>query len=613
MYQLPPGITPATLKKMATRLCQEVDAVEDAKSTLSGRWRQNERLYFVDSSATGMILVEGMPPYAVPTQRTKIDRLVGSTLVACTSVEPYVQVMDDTPTGDNVSDIETSLMTMATENDFSNNYSQSLRVGALSNIGILRCVMTVDEGNEFDGGLQFDWTDPQNFMAYPIAAETLKRAKTCGHRTWEMAYVIEEKIKDGEYIDPEISIEAMADDAPPPPNNTDSQYDKSSDTTDVSPEDGIITEWDLITTEKVNGKWRKYSVLLAYDTQKILRIEEWNYSRVPYAVTRFVRTEKRIFGNDSVAQLIQGMCQMVNDLLSAGVHGTLSTSMPLTFVIGGLSGGKAISYAPGKIIPLSSGSSIQQVRIDFNFAGLVQLIQLIEPWIDGAIGISRVASSQELSPNTKATTVRAMVAADSQKQDQYLEVATESMVDMWQIMYEYLIAHFDVFKKRYGNLIPLEDDSFKASQYRFKATAMSASSQNALLQKLQTLGAMAQNPASTLDPQKVEIAFIEGMDLPMSAKTLQKDIVTKLNQFVELCKANGIPVENILAEAAQKVAAQQQALQLGHQLGQMPDDEPQGENDGSIDANGDAAAFSESGMGGGGDSPLSGPSGGLPE
>ena len=186
-------------------------------------------------------------------------------------------------------------------------------------------------------------------------------------------------------------------------------------------------------------------------------------------------------------------------------------------------------------------------------------------------------------------------------------------MDTWQIMYEYLIAHFDVFKKRYGNLIPLEDDSFRASRYRFKATAMSASSQNALLQKLQTLGAMAQNPASTLDPQKVEIAFIEGMDLPMSAKTLQKDIVTKLNQFVELCKANGIPVENILAEAAQKVAAQQQAFQVGHQLGQMPDNEPQGENDGSIDANGDAAAFSESGMGGGGASPLPGPSGGLPE
>jgi len=579
-YVLPDGVTAEWLSELAGRLCDEVDAVENAKSSLEGRWRKNEQLYYVDSSATSMILVEGMPPYAIPVQRTKIDRLVGSTLVACTAVTPYVQVLDDTPTGENISDIETSLMAMATENGFSSCFSQSLRVGALSNIGVMRCVMSVDEKDHLDGGLQFDWAPPQEFMAYPIEVEDLQRAKTCGHRLWEMAYEVQSKVDEGEYIDPDMVITAMGGDNAAPANYTQSSYSLTQNTSPVVPEDDKIIEWDLITLAKIDGKWKRWQVLLAYTTRKILAIREWPYPVFPYTVTKFVRSEKRIFGNDSIAQIIQGLCQLVNDLATAGIHGTLSTSMPMTFIIGGLKGkGKAITYEPGKIEQLDAGAAVESIRIDFNLAGLVEFIQLVEPWIDGAIGISRIASSQELPANTKATAVRAMVAADSQKQDQYLEVATESMVGIWRIMYMYLANHFEVLKKRYGNLIPLTDKQFAATKYRFRATAISAASQNMYIQKLSTLAQMSANPNSTFDPSKVEVAVAEGLDLPLNIKTLQKDAVTALNEAVKQWTAAGIPVAQILMQAADIVKAQQEAQQMGAAIGSLPDEEDNEPND----------------------------------
>ena len=588
-YILPEGVDATWLNALASRLCDEIDSVENAKGDLSGRWRKNEQLYFVDSSATSMILVEGMPPYAIPVQRTKIDRLVGSTLVACTAVTPYVQVLDDTPNGENVSDIETSLMAMATENGFSSCFSQSLRNAALSNIGVMRCVMTVDDQDRLDGGLQFDWAPPQEFMAYPIEVEDLSRAKTCGHRLWEMVYEVEDKVANGEYIDPDTVITAMGGNSATPANYTESAYNRTQDSSPVLPEDDKIIEWDLNTIAKLNGKWQRFQVLLAYTTRKILQIQPWPFPCSPYVVTKFVRSEKRIFGNDSIAQIIQGLCQLVNDLATAGIHGTLSTSMPMTFIIGGLKGkGKALTFEPGKIEALDSGAQVESIRIDFNLAGLVEFIQLVEPWIDGAIGISRVASSQELPANTKATTVRAMVAADSQKQDQYLEVATESMVGVWRIMYMYLANYFPLFKKRYSNLIPLTDSEFTKTKYRFRATAISAASQDAYIRKLSALSQMSQNPNSTFDPAKVEVAVAESLDLPLNVKTLQKDVVTALNAAVKQWTAMGIPVADILMQAATIVQQKQEAHQIGAAIGGMPDEEQPndtGNTSGQVDPN----------------------------
>ena len=67
--------------------------------------------------------------------------------------------------------------------------------------------------------------------------------------------------------------------------------------------------------------------------------------------------------------------------------------------------------------------------------------------------------------------------------------------------------------------------------------------------------------------------------MPLNIKTLQKDAVTALNQAVKQWTAAGIPVAQILMQAADIVKAQQEAQQIGTAIGSLPDEEGNEPND----------------------------------
>jgi len=515
--------------ELAQRICQEIDASESSKGTLPLRWERNEKIYHVDPDVSALHVAEGMQPYNIPLYRQKADRVIGTVHSAITGLYPYVQALDDSAEGNNDELVERGLQAMAEDGDFASKLKQVLRLAVNTNLGTLRIRPELKHR-----AVTMDWVHPGNMMCYPAEHGTFAEAKTVGHRFYKMRYRIERAQRKGSYYEEEIF---GGDD---PNDHYQGRINTRTETTQpVDQGEAQVELWEVIheCDLKGNGEYRRYLCVVARSQQKLLSCQEYPYSMPWYFDVRLDDAGGQVWPNDSLAQILQGVQMAYSDIHTTLIHGSYMAAFPLVVVSGGALPVKAKKYGPSTLIESPMDVKVQAIATSFNPGALPMEAQKLEEVADSVSGISRLGMSEALPASTTATAAGGMLQAQQERKDQYTESVSPAISRIWEFLYELLQHHFEAMRVVLGTRFPkgLTYAALAGRRLRFQVTGRSgASSPQSLLQKLQFLASLTQNPNSSLDYGRIEERMLQALDLPFSTQGLQKNgpAVQELEQLI---------------------------------------------------------------------------------
>lgn len=503
--------------EIARQICAEIEASEGAKGTLPLRWERNEKIYNVDPDVSALHVAEGMQPYNIPLYRQKADRVIGTVHGAITGLYPYVQALDDADDGTNEENVERALQAMADDGDFGPKLKQAMRLAVNTNLGILR--VRPDFRRK---ATTIDWVHPGNMMCYPAEHGTFAEAKTVGHRFYKMKYRIAQAQKTGGYYPGEIFGGDDPNDHYQGRTNT-----RTETTQPVHDGEAQVEVWEVVHEADLagNGDFRRYLCVVARAQQKLLRCEEYPYSTPWYFDFRLDDAGGQIWPNDSLAQILQGVQMAYSDIHTTLIHGSYMAAFPLVVVSGGTLPVKAKKYGPSTLIESPMDVKVQAIATNFNPGALPHEGEKLEEVADAISGISRMGVGSPLPGDTTATEANGLLQAQQEQKDQYTEAIAPTVGRIWEFLYELLQHHFEAVRRVLGTRFPQEltYPMVAGRQFRFEVTGKSgASSPQALLQKLQFLASLTQNPNSSLDFEQIETRMLQALDLPFSTQGLRK-------------------------------------------------------------------------------------------
>jgi hypothetical protein len=493
--------------------------------------------------------VDGLAAYGISLWRGKCDRIVGDTIGGLFSVEPFVQCIDESGEGIPGDRIERDLTFLATQAGVQEAFARAIFMSANCNLGAWYVRTKAADGKVV--GFESDWIDARHFFVYPSNARKMADVKTHGHRFYLRLEEVQRLQKAKVWFKGNVSGGADPDEQ----THLEGQFDKSTGPDEAKAEDGWVELFELITT--LSDGSRVFCVI-ARDTQLLLDVQEWNDEYEPswYSIVRLLRTEKRVYGSDSVAGGIQGLCLAHADGFNATMAGLYFSAYPL-LVRTGYVGPAAENYEPGQIMDVDEGVTVNAIPIQFNLQGFLAALDKIEVLVDQTIGVSRLATSGAVNANTKATAIQAMLASDQNRQAGYQDAAAESLEEGMRALHSLYRVHYADLKEAFGNALEATEEDL-ARPMRIVASGRSVGDPNAILQKLMAFMELAQNPASPWDVTKVLQRVASAFGLPFDPTGLEKDEFTMLRDLSTTLAQQGINATEVLAAAAQAIEAQGQ-------------------------------------------------------
>lgn len=504
-------------KKLAERICREIEASEAAKGTLPLRWERNEKIYHVDPDVTSLHVAEGMAPYNIPLYRQKADRVIGTVHSSITGLYPYVQALDEDMDGNNDEVVERGLQAMAEAGRFESRLKQVLKLAVNTNIGTLRITPAFPRS-----AARIEWIHPGNMMCYPAEHGSFEEAKTIGHRFYKMRYRIEQEQRKGRYYAAEI----FGGDDPNEHYSGRSRTQSKTQTTEpVVPEDGEVELWEVIHECDLmgTGEYKRYLCVVAKSQQALLSCQPYPYRRLWYIDFRVDESDGQVWPPDSLAQVCHGIQLAYSDIHTTLIHGSYMAAFPVV-VSGGTLPVKTKKYGPAALIESPTEVKVQALQTGFNPGALPSEGAVLEAVMDSVTGISRLGVSQNLPASTTATAANGLLQAQQETKDQYTQSIAPSVARVWEFLYELLTRHFDEVRLALGSRFPsdLTYPCVAGKTYRFEVTGKSGSSSpQGLLNKLQFLLQMASNPQSGLDQKEIVEKIVQALEFPFSAQSLK--------------------------------------------------------------------------------------------
>lgn len=510
------------VEALARRVCQEAQAVENANSSILTRWQRNTRLYNLDPSLVSNPKPKAVPTYAMPIMRQKTNRLVGSVFSSLTSGVSYVQATNDSVELPVKKAIQADLTMMAKEGDFESSLYTTLIHAALTNCGVIRTIpeYRVVDGVEYFQKFTYDVIRADQLICYPNDVYTLEEAKTVGHKFSLPIWVIKQRQSEGIYQDVDVLPTTYSQD-----DQNLGPIKKTQNTEPVQIDDGDVDLLSVITWSDHEGMAQRYVMTIVKETSAVLRIQPWEYEHINYSNFRLTRSESAVIGDDSFGNLLQGLNMAYNDLMGIAVAGAIITAFPPAAIIGGTLDSQTKEYGAAELLEFPNGGvSFASIPITFNGQVIPMLLEKIEEMADAVSGISRVSSSQSVPGSTKATTVNALTEADRQRMDQYVSIAAEGFLKVFQFMLDVYEVDYTLIRNRYRDMLQVEDGEDLIHDYLLDVSGKSvAGNTDVMLQSMQMVLQLAQNPASGINFQAATEAMLQVMPLPVDWKTLQND------------------------------------------------------------------------------------------
>lgn len=581
------------IDETAGNLCNQLNSVDSQLARLNPRWTNVLNLYYAIPTATYANQVTGLAPYGITPWRGKCDRIVGDIVGGLFASQPYLQVLDETGDGEAASRVERDLLFLLDKSGLPYQFDRAVWWAAHTNIGAVRITPEMDEGRVV--GFRSEHIDPRNFYVYPSNCRNLKEAKTIAHRYWMREDMVKDLQEQGAWKKGDVSGTGDPDE----PTRLPGVFDLSNGPDSVMPEDGWVEIIEGMT--RIGKKWRH--ITLARESQFILDDQEWPeaYPDRWYSIVRMVNTEDRVYGFDSVANSVQGLCLLVADLFNFTAGGVFLGCQPI-MVVRGYSGSQAINYKPGEIVSMGADESVDKFTMDFDIDMARAMLEEAGTAIDATVGQSRLATGGSVDPNTKATAIQAMLSADTARASGYQDSAAEGLESLGETMLKLFRAHYEEIKAEFGDAIESTPEDL-AITFRIAAAGRSSGDPKTQIQKAMAFLELAMNPDAPWDRTKLLERLSTMLDLPFDPSALLSDMETQMRELVKVAAEVGIDPVAVLGSAIQEqvIAAQMEAM-IGPEGEQAPPDggmETGSEFGGGTPAEGSLSAGIVPGMGDG--------------
>ncbi len=535
--------TPEERKKIAEALCLEIDeSIRECKA-LKERWDRNEALYRNEDGILAVQICDSIPARHIPVVQPKIDEIVGETYISTTSISPMVQgvpASGDTETADK---IERDLETLLSKGQFDTAWWQALETSAICGHSWLRpriefhdpnflplsgdlTAEAYSEESQVCAGLVVDYGHPNDLVLYPSHRPKLTQAKTVGFRMpYLRAVEVRELQEVGRYLN-NVTIYG-GDDAEEYESGRSVDYDLyRSGLGTGEPDDQTVEMYELYTKLKLaDDKFERwYQVVVAKTQTEILLIKPWPYSRHPIFALRLKPEPGKFRPSGSIAQNMQGSQLSINDISHLITAGSAMAAIPAMIVPQGGLQQKMTKYNPGDVIESDSPEQVQYVSTGFNPGELFNMLDYYEKKADASARISRIGTSEQLTPGTTATEANALIQSQDAAKNQYSAFASLTLQEMWPYILELYKRDFTYLKEIYGDELEIESEDQLSIRLRWEvAGKTSNNTPEALLQKLQfLLNMVAQDPASEYDKYAVVNAIVSALNLPFRTDALKK-------------------------------------------------------------------------------------------
>jgi hypothetical protein len=294
------------LRELGQKLYQKIIADTAGKAELMERNDQTERVYMLDPEEAGATSEQNFDPIAMPAFRIKVNKIVGSLNSKITKFDPMAQVC---PYGNSANDDqqERAIQFVALKAGFKSVLPQALLQASLKNIGIIR-VGWDDRRDEFRG-LKMDWFKSNEIFVYPNTVQHLDDADAVGFRYFLTMRQVDSKKATGEFFkdcDVSASYESQLTD-----DNTDVLINA---TISIDQHDDRVKFYQCFTWEKIDGAYVLLVADLAYTSQCICSLQVADLQRIPAALVRLVRSQKRFYGDDSIGWAGKGLNLAISSL-----------------------------------------------------------------------------------------------------------------------------------------------------------------------------------------------------------------------------------------------------------------------------------------------------------
>ena len=501
-------------------LTSELELAESARLGLKDRWDFAEKVDRNDPSIAGTKILDHWEPTAIPSLSPRVNRIVNVTMSSLTGNSTMVQAIPDDKEQTRADALEEALQVLWDRASFDRKLRMALHTSCICGVAVMRQRMTPQ-------GLRFDFIHPGDFFVAPTYGLDLNNAHLVGHRFYLPRWKVLDMVKSADYntISEEDCEALPAADPSEPAVGRDASYDKVSTDNSNEKVNDQLELFELIVRLELDGKAERCKVVFSQDGSKLLHKEPYPYSRPWYFDVRLQPDEYgKFWPSGSVAQDIVGLCQLKSAMMNLIATGSMASCSPLTIVTKGTLGKKAKALVLNHIYETPYDLDIKQIPFHFDSGAMPLLIQEIDRLLESATGITDVRlAAERKSGDITATQISAEETAAAQNEGAYPTIVAPSIEDMAAFTQELIVAHMAIFREVYGGSIPEGLYGFAKGKVRWQVTGRKpGNSPHLAVAKVQMLYGMSQQPGSVFDPQLVEPALVDMMQLPINTEGLRK-------------------------------------------------------------------------------------------
>lgn len=504
------------LSDKGKKLRRKVEQAEQAKFGLKARWDKNEAIYRDQPRATGIQLIKGREALHMPLVYPALRRIFESVHQGITSPTPMVQAISESGQPMAMDDLEKGFEVMSDRAGFSQMFKMLLERTGLNGAGIVRQVIGAN-------GLQYDIVHPNDFVIAPVSYTEIRDASMVGHFFQMPLWKIKQRQKSGLYRADAKIVAGEGFDSRASGRNP--AYDRTlSDLPGVSTGDGdqLINLYDLTWLDVDAEEPKRWRVTLARDSDEILAMEAFPYSRPCYFDCRFEKELTKWWPSTSTAQHLQGAQEMFTRVANLFEIGTFASALPPIILRGtGFGKEKVFELEPGKAYCVDGEFEAVPLPITFNASTIPMLLELIKTIVESVTGITSAGMTRQFNAQTTATEVDALQSIMAQNENAYAIAASNCIEDMFEHLHEMCLMHSGELHKIYGSALPEKFWEQLLIPCRWECLGKHpGNSPDVHLQKLKMLAEMSMQPQSRLDYNAIEALTVRTLRMPINVEDL---------------------------------------------------------------------------------------------
>lgn len=451
--------TPADRKQIAHDLVRLIELGEGERAGLEVRWDANMSYYNGDKPSYSNRFLPGVElkhyPLIKPKARAMASNVIGTIFSQSPTVLAEVQGVESDVTEGLESQIEFFLDIGRLRDTL-----EALEgISFCTNNAVVRTRFDVTmkgcEPVQVDGvqhqrgdvsycGPVFDEIDPRDFIAYPKASGSIRKAQICGHRFWRQEWEIDEMQGAGLYLETEELVTSS-------PKQESTQV-RSRDSESDRVDERLVECWEVIFKDDLDGLGYKtrYIATVARESKELLKISRYELSQPWYTFVRYTHPEPgSVWSDYSLAQDLQGLQWEKVNIRNLMVYGSYMAAFPP--IAGTRATGqtnKVQRYGPGQYI---HDPDARPIGISFNPGQLENELERIERDADSVIGISQAGTGAQLKSNTTATEAAYLQSAQQTGLKAFVSTFGRCVVEIVEILTELLTLEYPIWADVYAD------------------------------------------------------------------------------------------------------------------------------------------------------------------